>query len=296
MSDESSDPTAASGAGDPTPTQPIARVTKKPSDSPTPVGEKRTPSAASRALNGAQPASASERATQKPAESAKPANERPQKSEPSRPEPKKAEPRTVDPSKQQPAASAAAKKAAGAPASKKPPTGGAAATEAERRTLTAADYARTTRSSPAATAVIPAVKDTPRPKPAAAPKAPAPSGRRASLRLTRVEPWSVTKIAFAISVALMIVGVVAVTIFWTVLEVVGVWDQINSSVTSVLSDDGTGFDITDYFGFTRLIGLTLVISAINVVLFTALATIGAYLYNLAAQLLGGAEVTFAEEN
>jgi hypothetical protein len=119
--------------------------------------------------------------------------------------------------------------------------------------------------------------------------------RRASLRLTHVEPWSVTRLSFAISVAMMIVSVVAVSIFWVVMEATGVWDQINGSVTSVLSDDSTSFNITDYLGFGRMVGLTLVLSAINVILTTALATIGAHLYNLAAQLLGGVEVTFAEE-
>lgn len=173
--------------------------------------------------------------------------------------------------------------------------------------LTAADYARTTKPSPSTTAVIPAVKDkVEKPsdrekqkttaKPDLAPDDEPGSKRRASLRLTHVEPWSVTRLAFAISVAMMIVGVVAVSIFWVVLEATGVWDQINGSVTSVLSDDSSSFNITDYLGFGRLVGLTLVLSAINVILMTALATIGAHLYNLAAQLLGGVEVTFAEEN
>lgn len=162
------------------------------------------------------------------------------------------------------------------------------------RPLTAADYARTTTPSPATTSVIPAVKEEPlTPEPVVAPVA---STRQASLRLNYVEPWSVARIAFAISVAMMIVGVVAMTIFWVVLNVAGVWDQVNEAVTSVLSDDSSSFNITDYLGFWRLIGLTLVLSAINVVLMTALATIGAHLYNLAAQVLGGVEVTFSEEN
>ncbi|MDR7085509.1 hypothetical protein J2X11_000348 [Aeromicrobium panaciterrae] len=163
------------------------------------------------------------------------------------------------------------------------------------RPLTAADYARTTTPSPATTSVIPAVKDEPlAAAPAAAPAVA--SNRQASLRLNHIEPWSVARIAFAVSVAMMIVGVVAMTIFWVVLNVAGVWDQVNEAVTSVLSDDSSSFDITDYLGFWRLIGLTLVLSAINVVLMTALATIGAHLYNLAAQVLGGVEVTFGEEN
>ena len=166
-----------------------------------------------------------------------------------------------------------------------------------------ADYGRTTKGSPASTAVIPPVKDQPRSakprttstQPPRTPPPAAQSGRRASLRLVHIEPWSVTRLAFVVSVAMMIVAVVAVSIFWIVLSVTGVWGQINDSVTSVLSDDGGTFDIKDYLGFGRLFGLTLVLSAINVVLMTALATIGAHLYNLAAQLLGGLEVTFSDD-
>src|SRR5690606_31878055 len=116
------------------------------------------------------------------------------------------------------------------------------------------------------------------------------------LRLTHVEPWSVTRMAFIISVAMMIVGVVATTIFWLVLDMAGVWDQISGSVTSVLSDDADAFDITDYLGFWRLVGLSIVLSALNVVIMTVLATIAAHLYNLAAQVLGGFEVTFSSED
>lgn len=171
------------------------------------------------------------------------------------------------------------------------------------RPITAAEYARTTKPTAATTAVIPAVKDvgptTPRPagpgssKPAKA--EPSGSGRQASLRLTHVEPWSVTRLTFSISVALMIVAVVAAAIFWIVLNVIGVWGQINDALTSVLSDDSSSFDVKDYFGFGRFVGLTLVLSSINVVLMTMFATIGAHIYNLAAQLMGGVEVTFSEE-
>jgi transmembrane protein DUF3566 len=174
-----------------------------------------------------------------------------------------------------------------------------------KKGLSADEYSRTTTGSPSSTAVIPAVKDDP-PKggpssassPRREPERPPTTyqgGRRASLRLVHIEPWSVTRLAFVISVAMMIVSVVAVSIFWIVLNVTGVWGQINDSVTSILSDDTGTFDIKDYLGFGRMFGLTLVLSAINVILLTALATIGAHLYNLAAQLLGGVEVTFSED-
>jgi hypothetical protein len=159
--------------------------------------------------------------------------------------------------------------------------------------LSKQDYARTTAGTPDHTALIPTIHDEP-PRAAAVPEEPkkaAPS----SLRLVRVEPYSVTRLAFVVSVALMIVSVVAVAIFWIMLAVTGVWGQINDSVASLLSDDSASFDITDYLGFTRVVGATLVLSGINVILMTGLATVGAHLYNLAAELLGGVEATFAAD-
>jgi hypothetical protein len=120
--------------------------------------------------------------------------------------------------------------------------------------------------------------------------------RSARLRLVHVDPWSVMKTAFLLSIALGIIMIVAVTIVWGVLGAAGVWDSINSSVQKTVgSDTTTPFDITDYIGAGRVIGFTMVASVIDVVVLTALATLGAFIYNLAATLLGGVEMTFAED-
>src|SRR5438093_5515292 len=54
--------------------------------------------------------------------------------------------------------------------------------------------------------------------------------RKARLRLVQVEPWSVMKTAFLLSVAVGIVTVVAVGIVWGVLGAAGLWDSVNSIV------------------------------------------------------------------
>ena len=46
---------------------------------------------------------------------------------------------------------------------------------------------------------------------------------------------------------------------------------------------------------SRVLGFTMLVSVIDVVLITAIATLGAFLYNMAASLLGGIEVTLAED-
>jgi hypothetical protein len=119
--------------------------------------------------------------------------------------------------------------------------------------------------------------------------------RRARLRLTRVDPWSVMKTAFLLSIALAIVTVVAVLIVWSVLGAAGVWDSINSSVQSVIGQGSEDFDVQNYVGMSRVLGFTMIIAVVDVILMTALATLGAFLYNMSAALLGGIEVTLAED-
>ena len=183
------------------------------------------------------------------------------------------------------------------------PTKSAASSSASGRPMTAADYARTTSTDPGATSVFPAVSDDRDPDPASTqPQAAvatesAPESavtRQARLSLVHVDPWSVTQLAFVVSTALMIVAVVAVTVFWVVLNVTGVWDNLNDTINSVLSSEDGTFDVENYLGFGRVVGLTLVLSAINVVLMTALAAIGARLYNAATHLVGGIQVTFRD--
>ena len=120
--------------------------------------------------------------------------------------------------------------------------------------------------------------------------------RRARLRLTRIDPWSVAKMAFLLSIALGVVTVVAVSLVWGVLEAAGVWDSINAMVYQVIgSDSGTDFDVENYLGTSRVVGFTMIVAGIDVLLLTAIATLGAFLYNLGAALLGGVEVTLAED-
>ena len=121
--------------------------------------------------------------------------------------------------------------------------------------------------------------------------------RRARLRLVRVDPWSVMKTAFLLSIAIGVVTVVSVMIVWSVLGAAGVWDSINATVADVVgTQETTDFDVENYVGMSRVLGFTMLVSAIDVVLLTAIGTLLAFLYNMAAALLGGVEVTLAEDD
>ena len=119
--------------------------------------------------------------------------------------------------------------------------------------------------------------------------------RRARLRLTRIDPWSVMKTSFLLSVAFGMVTVVSVFIVWTVLGGAGVWDSINATVEDVLGSGAGDFDVTDYISTARVLGFTMLVAVVDVVLLTAIATLTAFLYNMAAALLGGIEVTLTED-
>jgi hypothetical protein len=126
----------------------------------------------------------------------------------------------------------------------------------------------------------------------------APRGtRRARLRLSRLDPWSVMKTAFMFSIAAGIVLVVAVYAVWLVIGSSGLFESIDSIVGSVLQSpsDTTPFRIGDYINTQKVMGVTAFLACVDVVIFTALATLASFLYNLAAVMLGGLEVTLAED-
>jgi hypothetical protein len=120
--------------------------------------------------------------------------------------------------------------------------------------------------------------------------------RRAKLRVVRVDPWSVTKTAFLLSIAFGVMCVVAVFLIFSIMSASGLWDSVNTTIQGVVDQrPSEAFDIKDYVGMSRVMGITMLVAAIDVVIITALATLGAFIYNMSASLLGGVEVTLAED-
>jgi len=116
------------------------------------------------------------------------------------------------------------------------------------------------------------------------------------LNLKRVDPWSVMKFSFAVSLVLFIVVIVATSVLYLALDAMGVFQSVNGSLSDLVSagggQDSGSFEITA----KGVIGTAVVLGLINVVLFTALATLGAFIYNVCADLVGGIEVTLAERD
>ncbi len=118
--------------------------------------------------------------------------------------------------------------------------------------------------------------------------------RRARLYVSRLDPWSVTKAAFILSLAIGIVLVVAVTAVWFILDRTGVIASLSGTVTDVVGST-SGLDLITSLGFGQVIGATLVLASVEIVLVSALAGLFAILYNLTMGITGGVEVVLSED-
>ena len=189
--------------------------------------------------------------------------------------------------------------------------GGASESRAERTEVTRPEpYASELPdlSGPAPKPVQPrkAVPDRPAAAEPAVAKAAAPASRvqvganrsrgpvRASMQIRHIDPWSALKVSLLLSVALFFVWMIAVAFLYLVLGGMGVWSKLNSNVGDLLtSTSGGGGELVSsgtIFGGAALIGL------VNIVLLTAMATVGAFIYNLSTDIVGGIEVTLADRD
>ena len=95
------------------------------------------------------------------------------------------------------------------------------------------------------------------------------------------------KMSFLLSVAAGIAGVILTAVLWTILNSMGVFADIERTLRSFQSTGDNPLSIQDFVGIGRMLSLSVVISVINVILMTAIATVMAFLYNICASLVGG---------
>jgi hypothetical protein len=119
--------------------------------------------------------------------------------------------------------------------------------------------------------------------------------RRARLLVSKVDPWSVLKMSFLLSVALGIVTVVAAIVLWTVLDLTGIFDQVDSLLGTLAGSEGGGFELKKVASLGQVASFATIIAVVNVVLLTALSMLSAVLYNIAATLVGGIGVTLTDD-
>ena len=118
--------------------------------------------------------------------------------------------------------------------------------------------------------------------------------RQASLQLKRLDPWSVLKLALVLAVVLFLIWLVAVGVLYGVLDGIGVWDRLNGTYADLVSGEAPSGSPLISAG--RVFGIAAVVGAINSLLFAVAVTVGAFVYNVSADLVGGIEVTLSERD
>ncbi|WP_042789266.1 DUF3566 domain-containing protein [Mycobacteroides abscessus] len=115
---------------------------------------------------------------------------------------------------------------------------------------------------------------------------------RAAMQIRRIDPWATLKVSLVLSVVFFFVWMIAVAMLYLVLGAMGVWSKLNENVGELITNSGGGELVSSgtIFGTALLIGL------VNIVLMTAAATIGAFIYNLTTDLVGGVEITLADRD
>ncbi|MFE7897037.1 DUF3566 domain-containing protein [Streptomyces sp. NPDC057424] len=123
-----------------------------------------------------------------------------------------------------------------------------------------------------------------------------PRVRKARLRVAKADPWSVMKVSFLLSIALGICTIVASAVLWMVMDAMGVFSTVGGTISEATgSNESNGFDLQAFLSLPNVLLFTSIIAVIDVVLATALATLGAFIYNLSAGFVGGVELTLAED-
>ncbi|MEU4653497.1 DUF3566 domain-containing protein [Streptomyces sp. NPDC023723] len=123
-----------------------------------------------------------------------------------------------------------------------------------------------------------------------------PRVRKARLRVAKADPWSVMKVSFLLSIALGVCTIVAATVLWMVMDAMGVFSTVGGTISEATgSNESNGFDLQSFLSLPNVLLFTTIIAVIDVVLATALATLGAFIYNLSAGFVGGVELTLAED-
>jgi len=115
--------------------------------------------------------------------------------------------------------------------------------------------------------------------------------RRARLLVRHIDPWSTLKFSFVLAVAMFFVWLVAIGVLYGVLDGMGVFEQVNGLYGEVSGNGGGSL-----FSPGLVLGTAALVGVVNIVLFTALATIGSFVYNICSDLVGGIEITLAEKD
>lgn len=117
--------------------------------------------------------------------------------------------------------------------------------------------------------------------------------RRVDIAIARVDAWTVMKVSFLLSVAFGIAMVIATAVLWFMVDGMHVFSTIEDFMKTLGGEKFIPF--LDYLRLPKVLSYATIAGVANVVLLTAISTLGAMLYNVIASLVGGVKISLMDE-
>ena len=118
--------------------------------------------------------------------------------------------------------------------------------------------------------------------------------RTVRLTIANIDPWSVMKMSFLLSLAIAIAMLVATLVLWLVLQMTGVMGNIESTLSEIAGTESAD-QLLALVSLGRVMATSFVLGLVNIVLMTALSTLFAFLYNIGASIVGGFHLTLTDD-
>ena len=122
-----------------------------------------------------------------------------------------------------------------------------------------------------------------------------PGTKRSRLRVSYINPLSVVKTTFIISLAFGLASIVALVMLWFVAELSGTINSATGLLTDIFGSGVAGFNIVSLLYLPRVIFIGSIFTVFQVVTWTLLSGIIAIIYNMFAEYVGGWEVTLTDD-
>jgi hypothetical protein len=107
--------------------------------------------------------------------------------------------------------------------------------------------------------------------------------------IRKIDPWTVLKVSLVFNAVMALVTVLGMVVFWSVFVNAGIPERVNELAVTIGIENGITFDGPVYFRIVVLLAI------VGTILMTGVFTLGAVVYNLISDLVGGVEFVVLEE-
>jgi hypothetical protein len=107
--------------------------------------------------------------------------------------------------------------------------------------------------------------------------------------IRKIDPWTVLKVSLVFNATMAVVFVLGTVIFWAIFVNAGIPQRINELALLIGLESGINLEGGVYFRIVTLLAV------IGTVMLTGFMTLGAVVYNLISDLVGGIELIVLEE-